>query len=313
MGSVMDKLRVALLRTKLISVPLETVLHPSEPSVPLDRHLQNIGFSIPFINAFFRPFYQGIFLAPLKDQCSHMFNFVFRMFAEGAASLPKNGIGAVSQQMLTSLPKSVEVKLNSAVSSVSAGQVVAHGVIYEAPVVIVATEGPEAVRLLGGKFSTNSSRGSICLYFSSNKAAPLSRGMLVLNGNGNEEGPVNNMFVPSQIAPSYAPPGKTLISTTIVGDELGQSDSDLEISVRKHMAGWFGQQEVDEWKLIRIYRIRHSQSAQGPDYIFDRGVSVGDGIFVCGDHRNSPTLHGAILSGETGAKEAMMHIESLKI
>jgi len=32
---------------------------------------------------FFRPFYQGIYLAPLNLQSSAMFQFVFRMFSEG--------------------------------------------------------------------------------------------------------------------------------------------------------------------------------------------------------------------------------------
>ena len=34
------------------------------------------------IDRFFRPFYQGIYLAPLEKQSSRMFEFVFCMFAK---------------------------------------------------------------------------------------------------------------------------------------------------------------------------------------------------------------------------------------
>lgn len=234
-----------------------------------------------------------------------MFRFIFRMFAEAPASLPAAGIGAVAKQMRKSLPSNVDLRLNSPVCKVSEGHVQVGEEVYDAPVVILATEGPEAVRLLGSRISTTSSRGSICLYFSSDRPSPVDEPILVLNGDGPEDGPVNNMFVPSQVAPSYAPAGKTLISTTIVGDELGQSDKALEEAVRRQMSKWFGAEEVGHWVHLATYRIPHSQPSQSPDFVFERETCLGDGLFVCGDHRNSPTLHGAIMSGRAAAKEAL--------
>lgn len=46
---------------------------------------------------------QGIYLAPLSEQSSRMFEFVFKMFAERGISLPKAGIGAVSDQLASQL------------------------------------------------------------------------------------------------------------------------------------------------------------------------------------------------------------------
>ena len=65
-----------------------------------------------------------------------------------------------------------------------------------------------------------------------------------------------------QVAPSYAPPGQTLVSASTVGtlDEL--SDAALEAEVRRQLGGWFGAGQVQAWKLIRIYRIPFAQPNQ---------------------------------------------------
>ena len=48
---------------------------------------------------------QGIFLSPLKEQSSRMFEFVFKMFAVGSAALPEGGMGQVPEQIASDLPK----------------------------------------------------------------------------------------------------------------------------------------------------------------------------------------------------------------
>lgn len=51
------------------------------------------------------PFEQGIFLSPLAEQSSRMFDFVFKMFAVGYASLPEGGMGEVPRQIAAELPE----------------------------------------------------------------------------------------------------------------------------------------------------------------------------------------------------------------
>lgn len=50
-------------------------------------------------------FSQGIFLSPLEEQSSRMFEFVFKMFSVGAASLPEGGMGQVPLQIAADLPE----------------------------------------------------------------------------------------------------------------------------------------------------------------------------------------------------------------
>lgn len=48
---------------------------------------------------------QGIFLSPLEEQSSRMFEFVFKMFATGSASLPEGGMREVPLQIAADLPE----------------------------------------------------------------------------------------------------------------------------------------------------------------------------------------------------------------
>lgn len=311
-GNLLDKCRVALLRGELLAKSVNSILNEGTESLPLDAYLQKKGFSKDFVSAFFRPFYQGIFLAPLGNQSSKMFEFVFRTFAVAPASLPSAGIGAATEQLGASLPPNVQVRLNTTVTEVGKGFVKIGKEELKCDVVVVATEGPEAMRLLGNRIDAGNSRGSICLYFSKEGSSPVGRPILILNGEEGD-GPVNNMFVVSDVVPDAAPKNCVLISTTIVGDDLGRSDDTLEQEVREQMGRWFGIDEVRKWELLKIYRVPHSQTAQDPDFIFEKATDLGGGVFVCGDHRNSPTLHGAIISGKQAAEEANLYISQKDI
>jgi phytoene dehydrogenase-like protein len=306
-GSLADKVRVAALRVAVMSKSPESLLRGAVPGTAATstRAFLATAFSDEFIDRFFRPFYEGIFLAPLADQSATLFTYVFRMFAAAPAALPARGIGALPQLLAASLPASVSVELGCAVTDVAA-------LAASSSVVIVATDGRDGL-LPPGAVPAPRSRGSICLYFSSPNPAPIDEAMLVLNGDGAGDGCVNNMFIPSNVAPELAPAGHTLISATIVGDELGRGDGEVEAAVRRQMAGWFGVPEVDEWRLLRIYRIPHSQPAQNPaaSYADPPASRTADGVFVCGDYRGTPTINGALESGRLAAEEALEYLHSV--
>ena len=55
-------------------------------------YLKEFGFSKQIISDFFLPFFTGIFLETELKTSSRMFEYVFKMFAEGMAYIPENGI-----------------------------------------------------------------------------------------------------------------------------------------------------------------------------------------------------------------------------
>jgi phytoene dehydrogenase-like protein len=311
-GSIFDKLRVALLRLSITTRKPEALLRGAAgtDSKSTEAYLAE-QFSDSMIDHFFRPFYQGIFLSPLAEQSARMFAYIFHMFSTAATALPAGGMGSVAEQLASSLPHDlVSIDFNHTVDDL---------LQIDAPVTILAVDELAACRLLKksgqGSLPEPESRGSICLYFSSPNPPPINHSLLILNGDGDDTardgGIVNNMFFPMNISPSYGPSGKTLISTTIVGDELEKSDVELEESVRAQMSRWYGSSEVGNWTFLRAYRIPYSQPQQSPGFDFGRPPSsmIAPGLFLCGDYRNTPTVNGALVSGRLAAEEALAFLK----
>jgi predicted NAD/FAD-dependent oxidoreductase len=118
--------------------------------------------------------------------------------------------------------------------------------------------------------------------------------MLVLNGTG--RGLVNNLCVPSQVAPQYAPDGKSLISATVLKTDV--DGGQLQSLVKAHLREWFGD-AVDAWTHLRTCRIAQALPNQTSP-AFDPPVHparLRDNVFVCGDYRANGSINGAMQSG----------------
>ena len=72
--------------------------------------------------------------------------------------------------------------------------------------------------------------------------------------------------------------------------------------MRGELGGWFGAAETAGWELLRVYRIPYSQPNQTPPTDLTRDVRLAKGLYVCGDHRYSATLDGALVSGRKAAE-----------
>ncbi len=257
------------------------VLHSSPaPESSTLAYLEGQGFSPDFIESFFRPFFGGIFLERELRTSSHMAEFVFRMMAMGDTALPAEGMGAVSRQLAGGLA----VRLNSRVAAIRDRSVqLESGERLDAKAIVVATEGPEAARLAG--LPARGSRGVSSLYFAADHA-PLDEPLLVLNGES--AGPINNLCVLSNVASTYAPPGASLISVTVLG-----TNPDT-VAVHEQLAAWFGPQ-VHRWRHLKTYRIAHAQPEPPPRHF-------PAGWHVCGDHAESSSIQGALVSGSRMAE-----------
>ncbi len=204
-GTFMDKMRVGLLRSRVLRGTLEDRFRGPETTTL--QALQSSGFSSAMIDRFFRPFLGGIFLDAELQTSSRMFEFVFRMFSTGDATLPGLGMGAIPRQLASGLPTD-SVQLNTKVVSVDKRSVqLSSGEILRRRAIVIATEGAAATRLLGETIP-NAGQGVTCLYFAADRS-PVDEPLLVLNGEG--RGPVNNLCVPSIAAPHYAPEKQHLV------------------------------------------------------------------------------------------------------
>ena len=297
-GGYFDKLRVLRLRSHLRGSSIDQIF--KQPERSSKDALAAAGFSDEFIHRFFRPFFGGILLDGELKSSSRMFEFVFKMLSEGDTAVPARGMGAIPAQLASHLPEN-SVRLNSRAESLHGNELtLTGGESLRASAIVVAAEGPSAAHLVGE--AEPASRSVSCFYYSADEP-PVPHPMLVLNGDG--AGPVNNFAVISQVAPSYAPAGKSLISATVLGTHQ-LTDQQLGGFVIAQMKNWFGPVAFS-WRYLKSYRIPHAQPQQFPGALEppQRPVRVRPGIYLCGDHRDNASINGAMLSGRR-AGEAVL-------
>jgi phytoene dehydrogenase-like protein len=289
-GTVWDKARIALMRTKLKRSDPKQLLRGQD--MPTATALRAMGFSSKMIERFFRPLVGGIQLDPSLSTSRRMFDVIFRTLANGDSVVPAHGMGQISEQLAASL-KTTSLHLNTPVTAVSSGSVtLASGQTISTKAIIVATEGPVAAKLLG--LPPVESRSAGCVYFSAPQP-PVDGAYVILDGHG--QGPVLNVAVMSLVSPHYAPEGKHLIAAALPG----VIDGDLEDLARTQLRSWWGPQ-VDAWTHLRTYKIPHGQPGQDAPFSPKKKVSLGDGLYVCGDHRDTGSTQGAMYSGRRCAE-----------
>ena len=113
--------------------------------------------------------------------------------------------------------------------------------------------------------------------------------------DGQARGPVINSIAISNMVPSYAPTGKTLLSTTTI-------DFASESEVRRHLASLWGTSTSD-WALIAKYEIPKSLPIFAVNAQRAQSSKISENIYIAGDYRTAPSQNGALLSGRLAALE----------
>ncbi|MBX3320848.1 MAG: FAD-dependent oxidoreductase [Nitrospira sp.] len=304
-GSFADKLRMWRMRRDALHQHLCSKVR--DPSEPTSEVLQKYHFSNAMMARFFSPFLSSVFLDPALTTPCWIFELVWGAFCRGTTALPRNGMSAIAQHLAAPLPAG-SIKLKQVVQRIQGSKVVlASGEQLTGDVVVIATDDVAAAHLRGEHATNTSTRGSTTLYFDA-PVAPQRGPWLILNGEG--QGLVRTLCVLTEAAPSYAPAGRALISVTAI-QQLG-ADDDLPEAVRLSLQSWFGSQ-VDEWRHLRTDHIHcalppvdrlspHNQTAP---------ARVADGLYVCGDYRESGTLDGALRSGRKAAEAILLDYTQL--
>jgi phytoene dehydrogenase-like protein len=299
-----DKMKVARLRTLLMGKTIEEIF--AMPDQTIEGYLREFGFSGDFLDNFIRPFYGGIFLERELSTSARMFAFVFKMLSEGDTALPERGMGALGTQLASDLLPGT-LHLNAPVRELArrngqvAGVVLEDGATVDADRVVIATEADMAASLTGLNLPTER-RASTCLYFAVPEAFYPDKLILLFTGKHL----VNNATLLTNVAPSYAPPGKHLLSVTALGNpEL--SDAELARQAQRELQGFLPEANPEDWHLLRVYRIHWAQFAQ-PVGIWERlpaPQTEHPGLILAGEITVSSSLHGALEAGARAAQLAM--------
>jgi phytoene dehydrogenase-like protein len=288
-----------------------------KPEVPPRRFLEEYGFSSKMVDRFFAPFLAGIFLERELATSSRYFQFLFRMFAYGEAAVPENGMEMLPRQVAVRL-KAGTIETNARVTALRQndnGFVMDAGkkASYAARHIVLAVDDKQVRSLLAGQNGRNRPikeqvqwNRTTTFYYAADRT-PVDGPLLVLNGDGPTAGPVNNAVVLSQASERYAPPGMHLIAANVVG-RAPQSVVQIEQLVRDargQLRNWFGAD------VIRWGRDRWLSDCACIAAVHTCGMALSsprltEGICVCGDYRETPSIQGALASGRRAA-ESVLH------
>ncbi|MFP4600167.1 MAG: FAD-dependent oxidoreductase, partial [Persicimonas sp.] len=296
-GGLGDKARLAKLWSKLELLHGQGVSDPQNPQSTLEA-LRSFGFGETIIERFLRPLFGGAMLDPNLDNSSLLFDFIFEMFSDGNTSVPAGGMQAIPRQLASGLERS-EIRLESPVSRVWPGSVeLEGGERLEADDIVVATDGPCACELLEefDSLDTCEMRPSTTAYFAAAEP-PVDDRLLMLDGTG--RGPINSLSIITNVAPQYGDGTRALISASILGE---RNDDRLVSECRAQLSEWFD--GIADWEHLRTYVITKSLPAQTPDVMppIRKEIFIDEGLYVCGDHRDTASINGAMLSGSRVAE-----------
>ncbi|MEU0751937.1 NAD(P)/FAD-dependent oxidoreductase [Streptomyces albogriseolus] len=256
--------------------------------------LKRAGVSDAVIDEILRPFLSGVFLEDRLETSARFFHLVWRSMVRGSLCLPAQGIGAVPAQLADGLPDGV-LRLGTPVSALTDdGVLTEDGSEVPARAVVVATEPATAARLLPGL--TVPDTRTVTTYQHAADASPAAEPVLRVDGTGT----ILNTCVLSRVTPTYAPAGTALISTSVLGtDEPGR-----ERTVLRRLAELYAT-DTGGWQRVDVRTVGGALPAMVPPWPLSRTTRLRPGRYVCGDHRATGSVQGALASGTRAAREVL--------
>ncbi len=284
----LDKAKLAAWTARVLAAP------PARTAGFIDRSaaqdLAAAGLRGPVVDRLLRPFLSGVLGEAELSTSAAFVRLVWRSFALGTIAVPDAGMGALPEQLATRLPDGV-LRLGQRVTELRGRTVRTDDGTLQARALLVTTDPRTASTLLPGLGVSD--MHALTTYFHVPPHPPASLPMLHLDGTG---GPVANSVVLTEAAPGYASDGRALVASTV----LGVADRVPEPVVRDELARIYAV-PTDRWTHLHTAEIRHALPAFRPGWPVRRPVELGDGVFVAGDHRDTPSTQGALVSGRRAA------------
>ena len=294
-GTVNDKLKILALNRRLKKKSIQNIFAEKEQTT--HAYLENIGFSEAIITDFFTPFFSGIFLENKLETSSRMFEFVYKMFGEGNAALPKDGIQAIPKQLFEKL-KSTTIIFNTKVKSVENGSIkLESGEAIKSNFTIIATQASGLVSNLKNQATLWKSCDT--LYFEIAKRE-IKKPLIGLIAAPNTL--INNIFYHTSLQTS-ATATKELLSVTVI-DKQNLTNKQLVTEVQKELKELCN---IDSCTFIKQYNIPMAlPKLQDIQYeMLPSETRLTETIFLAGDTQLNGSLNAAMIAGERAALEVI--------
>lgn len=289
-GSIKDKLAIFKLNLSLKNKSLEAIFDSEQVSTL--QYLKAKGFSDRIIQNFFKPFFSGIFLETDLRTSSAMFEFTYKMFGEGLAVIPKEGIQAIPNQLKSQLTKTV-FRFNTKVKTVEEGRIVLEdGSITTSDIIIIATDPSKLIGIekpISWKACDN-------LYFEVEQDS-LKKPIIGLVADN--DALINNIFFTTSIANNNTSKAQVLSVTIVKNHDLEETDLINKVETElKNNCGIITKRFIKRYTIKKALPDLEHVSYNGSDAKF----KFSDTIYLAGDMRLNGSLNAAMTSGEAVAK-----------
>jgi phytoene dehydrogenase-like protein len=288
-GGLRSKAALAAYAVATVVLPAGRV--KGRRDLPALEHWARHGMQGPVMDRLLRPFFSGVVLEEELITSSRFVDLMLRMFVRGSSVVPAGGMQQIAEQLACRLPAG-SVHLQLPARRVSARQVVTDAGAVAARAVMVATDVDSADELIGGGLERPEWKGVTTVYHAA-EVAPLDQPILLLD---TDDSPVNNTVVVTAATPSYSPDHRALVATSLVHGARQRWD---EPAVRSRLAVLYDV-PTGEWEHVSTYDVPRALPAMPAPHDFRKPVQHGD-VFVCGDHRDTSSIQGALVSGERTA------------
>lgn len=295
-----DKARLVAWTARVLASP------PSRTATMIDRSgaedLDAAGLGGAVTDRFLRPFLSGVLGETALDTSAAFVRLVWRSFALGTVVVPGDGMEALPRRLAAALPQGA-VTLHTPVRAVHGGSTPAvdtdEGTLT-ARAVLVAADPRTAAALLPGV--AEPAMNALTTFFHVPPQAPTSSPLLHLDGTG---GPVVNSTVLTAAAPGYSADGRPLVASSIVGTPAGTGVGEPE--VRRELARIWGV-PTDDWAHLHTAQVDRALPMFPAGRPVRRDVDLGANLFVAGDHRDTPSTQGALVSGRRAAQAVLARL-----
>ncbi|MDQ3616131.1 MAG: FAD-dependent oxidoreductase [Actinomycetota bacterium] len=294
-GGLRDKMALAAYAARAAVLPAQSRSTAADLSARESWRRQ--GLSDDVVERVLRPFFAGVLLEENMATSRRFVDLMTRMFVRGHSAIPAGGMQRMPEQMSAQLPTGV-VHLGVRALELSDDTVHTDKGAWSARAVVVATDGGSAAALLPGVVEEPAWKGVTTLYHAA-PAPPTERATLLVDADSS---PVNNTVVLTAAAPSYSSDGRALVSTSLVHG--ARRDVADEPTVRRRLAELYRTSTTD-WEHLRTYDVARSLPTMSAPHPFRkpvRATSCSGTVYVCGDHRDTSSIQGALVSGRRAAE-----------
>ncbi|MER5747651.1 NAD(P)/FAD-dependent oxidoreductase [Streptomyces sp. NPDC002225] len=290
MGGPIDQARVAAALSRLAATPAARIL--ARPEQTALAALSHRGLPARTVNGFLRPLLAALLADPGLTTSSRCADLVLRDYARGRLCVPEGGSATLPELLAAALPPgTVRTGVHVTAADITSVRTEEHGELGCRSLLVATGAGPAAELLPGLRVP---SFHPVTVLHHTAPAPPPTGTALLLDADGS--GPVAHTAVMSAVDPTRAPRGRTLISSTV----LGTPPPGLERAVRTHLAALYGVR-TDDWELLAVHHDPEAVPAMPAPHDLRRPVRLLAGLYVCGDHRDTSTVRGALYSGRRAA------------